>query len=558
MQRNLFKALIGLVICTMVFSFAPASSALAVGGNWYVRQDGSDTVCDGSVNLAYNDPAHVGNACAFATIQKAVTTAAAGDTVHVGPGPFTLPALTITKNVTLVGDGRDSTALKPNANVAADGWIHVNPGVTFNMSGFGLDGTGFNVERAVQSLGNSTIQNNRFQNIAAPGYLGIAVAVYNSSTVSNNSFNNIGRVGILISTNSSTSGTNTSIAANNIYVGKGTGDHLDYGIEVGAGSHAAVTGNVVTGNSGIAASDGSTSAGIYVESYFAPDTNATLTSNTMTNNYDGIMVGYLDTDTSTVVASFNRMYMNSNSGLSVVGTVAHVTAENNWWGCNPGPSSPVCDQVKGTADYTPWLVLTGGPAKVVRPLGTVAVTANLVMNSDGVDTSSMGTVLDGTNATFLPPAQGGTVDPTTGGSVKGVFTTNFTAPNVADGTVLQVCTGVDNYTQCSNVTVLSIVAVADSYATSKNATLNVSAPGVLANDTAAANAVLTAVLNTTTTHGTLNLAADGSFSYVPEAGFVGTDTFTYHANDGTSNSNVVTVTITVGNVDITYLPMIFK
>ena len=39
--------------------------------------------------------------------------------------------------------------------------------------------------------------------------------------------------------------------------------------------------------------------------------------------------------------------------------------------------------------------------------------------------------------------------------------------------------------------------------------------------------------------------SEGSFSYTPNAGFTGTDSFTYVANDGQLNSNVATVSIDV-------------
>ena len=45
------------------------------------------------------------------------------------------------------------------------------------------------------------------------------------------------------------------------------------------------------------------------------------------------------------------------------------------------------------------------------------------------------------------------------------------------------------------------------------------------------------------------LNADGSFTYTPDADFNGTDSFTYQAHDGTSNSNVETVMITVAPVN---------
>ena len=46
-------------------------------------------------------------------------------------------------------------------------------------------------------------------------------------------------------------------------------------------------------------------------------------------------------------------------------------------------------------------------------------------------------------------------------------------------------------------------------------------------------------------HGTLDLKADGGFTYTPDANWNGVDSFTYQANDGSLDSNVATVTITV-------------
>jgi VCBS repeat-containing protein len=90
------------------------------------------------------------------------------------------------------------------------------------------------------------------------------------------------------------------------------------------------------------------------------------------------------------------------------------------------------------------------------------------------------------------------------------------------------------------------VGVADQYHTSPDTPLNVGAgAGVLANDTDADGDPLTAVLVDQPQHGTLVLNSDGSFSYTPQAGFRGNDTFTYRAFDGTANSAPTTVTITV-------------
>jgi hypothetical protein len=46
--------------------------------------------------------------------------------------------------------------------------------------------------------------------------------------------------------------------------------------------------------------------------------------------------------------------------------------------------------------------------------------------------------------------------------------------------------------------------------------------------------------------GSLTFYSDGSFTLVPDTGFTGQATFTYIANDGMSDSDEATVTITVG------------
>ena len=67
---------------------------------------------------------------------------------------------------------------------------------------------------------------------------------------------------------------------------------------------------------------------------------------------------------------------------------------------------------------------------------------------------------------------------------------------------------------------------------------------VLANDTDVDGDTLTVGPFGQGTNGTVALAA-GKLRYTPNAGFTGTDSFTYRANDGTADSNPATVTITV-------------
>jgi len=93
------------------------------------------------------------------------------------------------------------------------------------------------------------------------------------------------------------------------------------------------------------------------------------------------------------------------------------------------------------------------------------------------------------------------------------------------------------------------VAVPDSYAVNEDTTLTVAASGVLGNDSDVDGNPLTAVLVAGPASGTLTLNANGSFTYTPSANFNGSDSFTYKANDGTVDSNVATVTITVNAVN---------
>ena len=93
------------------------------------------------------------------------------------------------------------------------------------------------------------------------------------------------------------------------------------------------------------------------------------------------------------------------------------------------------------------------------------------------------------------------------------------------------------------------VAVNDAYATPRNTPLTIVAPGVLANDTDVDSPVLTVTLVGSPTNGTVTLNPNGSFTYTPNANYVGTDTFTYKANDGSLDSNSATVTITITAVN---------
>ena len=89
----------------------------------------------------------------------------------------------------------------------------------------------------------------------------------------------------------------------------------------------------------------------------------------------------------------------------------------------------------------------------------------------------------------------------------------------------------------------------DNYNVVVNNSLTVDAPGVLSNDTSLDTETLSAVLVDDVQHGTLQLNADGSFTYQPDQNYMGDDAFTYRVHDGATDSDTVaTVTFEVSSL----------
>jgi len=123
-------------------------------------------------------------------------------------------------------------------------------------------------------------------------------------------------------------------------------------------------------------------------------------------------------------------------------------------------------------------------------------------------------------------------------------------------------TGSDSFSYCaldgfatSAVAVVTLTVAAsnsvpmaepDQFVTTKNVALIVGANGgILANDFDPDGGTLSAMLVASTSHGTLSLNANGSFSYTPASNFAGSDSFSYRATDGEATSPVTLVNITI-------------
>ena len=163
----------------------------------------------------------------------------------------------------------------------------------------------------------------------------------------------------------------------------------------------------------------SCSAGSYGGGIF-PYT-ATIMSSVFEDCYADDSGGFLyNSGTSTVKVS--RIYNCTSGDGTVINTTGSVDALNNWWG-NNNPSIIT----NGTVDTNSWLILgiTASP-ETVMPGGTSTITSNITYNSDGLDTSSLGTIPDGTVVSFSLPDGGGTLSSSDVATVSGISQTTFT------------------------------------------------------------------------------------------------------------------------------------
>lgn len=98
------------------------------------------------------------------------------------------------------------------------------------------------------------------------------------------------------------------------------------------------------------------------------------------------------------------------------------------------------------------------------------------------------------------------------------------------------------------------VAVDDTILVSEGASVTTLIGGtinsIIANDTDRENDPLTAIVISNPVNGTLTLNADGTFSYTHDGSATTSDSFTYKVNDGTADSNVATVNITISPFEL--------
>jgi autotransporter-associated beta strand protein len=243
--------------------------------------------------------------------------------------------------------------------------------------------------------------------------------------------------------------------------------------------------------------------------------------------------------TATLVASASHgtVTLQANGAFSYVPTAGYTGTDSFTYQANDGVTNSNTATVTITVNPLP----VANVDSYVTDKGVtlnVAAAAGVLSNDTGSGTLT---------ATLVANAAHGTVTLQANGAFSYVPTAGFTG---TDSFSYQANDGVANSnTATVTITVNPLpVANADSYVTDKGVTLNVAAAGVLSNDTG--SGTLTATLVANASHGTVTLQSNGAFSYVPTAGYTGTDSFTYQANDGIASSNTATVTITVNPLPV--------
>lgn len=309
----------------------------------------------------------------YGDINHAVDDSESGDTVSVGEGTYNVrEQINVTHDLNLQGAGKDQTKITKNFDTGTSGdsrgWFLVQGGNEFNISDLTLDGSGTKTWQALRVLGTGSANNVSFSQIKydeSTAYQGTGVASFGNFNVTNSEFNQIGRIGVIYYG----TGVTDALFNNNTYTGKGEGNFIDYALEVGAGANVSADNNVITNNLGVASSDGSTSAGVLVTTYYGTGSSTlTLTNSKVTGNTSGIAIGYDAADLSTVTATGNS-FANNDHGISAVG-LPNVNAQSNWYGDKSGPkdndntdlSAPTDNpdglgcEVLGPVDYSNWLI----------------------------------------------------------------------------------------------------------------------------------------------------------------------------------------------------------
>jgi VCBS repeat-containing protein len=278
------------------------------------------------------------------------------------------------------------------------------------------------------------------------------------------------------------------------------------------------------------------------------DTNTTSEDNAVSGN---VLSNDTDVDTpaSGLSAALGTGPVHGSAVVNQNGTYTYTSAAN-FHGTDEFTYTVFDGALSDTGKVTITVSPVNDPPTAVNDGVTVAEDSianpiNVLANDtdpDAGDTKTVDEVTQGANGTVLNNGNSVlyTPNPNFNGTDSFTYTISDAAGATSTATVHVTITGVAD----------TPVANPDAYTTAEDTAVIVNA---LANDIDPDGNPLDRKLVTDPSHGTLAEINDGpnagAWTYTPNPNFYGTDTFTYHAYDGTEFSNTVTVTITVTPVN---------
>jgi VCBS repeat-containing protein len=242
---------------------------------------------------------------------------------------------------------------------------------------------------------------------------------------------------------------------------------------------------------------------------------------------------------------------NTNATVDALGDSENVT-DTVTVTSEDGTTEAVTITITGTNDAA---VISGTSVGAVTEDDSTTTATGTLTHTD-VDTNNDANVFTAVSSATDSVNGYGTYTVTSGGvwtyTLDNTNTTVSALAASATTTDTFAITAEDGTSQTVTVTITGAndapVAVADSVTISEDAAATIIS--VLGNDTDAEGTTLTTVSGKTNgSNGTVTNNGDGTVSYTPTANFSGTDTFQYKTNDGTVDSQLATVTVTVSAVN---------
>ena len=258
----------------------------------------------------------------------------------------------------------------------------------------------------------------------------------------------------------------------------------------------------------------------------------------------GVLSGSGDPGLETIQAVADQLPAHGTLALNSNGSFTYTPALNyggpdsftfhGYDGLNGGNVATVTLQV---ADTTPPVVTNPG-----SQLNTEGDSVNLPIQASDPN----GTVVT-FSATGLPPGLGISQ---TSGLISGTVVSTFAqhGPYSVTVSAKDAAGNIGLASFSWTVNNVAPTVVNHVYAVAKNTPLFVTGTlGVLSGSSDPGGETTQAVADALPAHGTLALNSNGSFTYTPTTGYLGADSFTYHAFDGLNGGNVATVTLNVGD-----------